>query len=159
MEGHRSRASQNFGKVNLDLWSSDHENVISLSPKYCFGSVYAAIHHLWSVEDFDGHRCMTWPWPLTSWPLTSVFPRSGAYPCVKFGEDWSWTVTCRAGTHTQANKQTNATYQPASQISASSKSDKRNWHMLVEIFISTTTNQMTDMCRTYGQRWELQAKM
>ena len=55
-------------------------------------------------------------WPLICFPqkVISSSPRAVAYLSIKFGEDRSWIVTCRAQTdkQTHANKRPNATDEP-----------------------------------------------
>jgi len=46
------------------------------------------VHHLWSAEDFNGRRCVTFI-TAVSGKSNHFLSRTGAYLCVKYGEDCS----------------------------------------------------------------------
>jgi len=65
--------------------------------------------------------------------------RTGAYLCVKFGEDRCWIVTCRAQTDRQTNKHTNRQTQLINQLAEFRPATKAGHYIisLVEIIIRT----------------------
>jgi len=88
-------ASRSLGKVDLEVWPNDLENVINLSPKY---SKYLCKFWFERIEfrRFTSYRVASifvvvaaWSWPLIPWPWkrNQFFPRVVPTCSLKLGED------------------------------------------------------------------------